>query len=64
MNKEKDSDPTAEQAVDHVMKEGRSAEEQKVNLVIRIFKLVLLLAGMEMENRVRLRDKHSGRTWI
>ena len=64
MNKEKYSDPTAELAVGHVMKEVKTKEEQKVIAVIKIFKLVLWLAGLEMENRVRLKDKNTGRTWI
>ena len=48
MNKEKYSDPTAEQAVGHVMKEQKKAEELRVNIVIRIIKLVLELADMEI----------------
>lgn len=64
MNKEKYSDPTADEAIGHVMREERKHEDARIHIVIKIFKLVLELAGMELEDRVRIRDKHTGKIWI
>lgn len=64
MNKEKYSDPTAEEAIGHVMKEEKKNEDARIHIVIKIFKLVLQLAGMEMEERIKIRDKRTGKIWI
>ena len=64
MNKEKYSDPTADEAIGHVMREERKHEDARIHIVIKIIKLVLELAGMELEDRVRIRDKHTGKIWI
>lgn len=64
MNNEKYSDPTAEQAVSHVMREQKHHDEHRVGIVIRIIKLVLELANMEIEERIRIRDKKTGKLWL
>ncbi|MDD6216812.1 MAG: hypothetical protein PUB28_08740 [Roseburia sp.] len=64
MNKEKYSDPTAEEAIGHVMNEEKKNEDTRIYIVIKIFKLVLQLAGMEMEERIKIRDKRTGKIWI
>ncbi len=64
MNNEKYADPTAEQAVSHVMREQKHHDEHRVGLVIRIIKLVLELADMEIEERIRIRDKKTGKLWL
>lgn len=64
MNKEKYSDPTAEQAVGHVMKEQKKAEELRVNIVLRIIRLVLELADMEIIEGVKIKDNRTGNVWL
>lgn len=64
VNKERYSDPTAEQAVGHVMKEQKKAEELRVNIVIRIIKLVLELADMEIIEGIKIKDKRTGKVWL
>lgn len=64
MNKEKYSDPTAEQAVGHVMKEQKKNEKLRVNIVLRIIRLVLELADMEIIEGVKIKDNRTGNVWL
>ena len=64
MNKEKYSDPTAEQAVVHVMKEQKKNEKLRVNIVLRIIRLVLELADMEIIEGVKIKDNRTGNVWL
>ena len=51
-------DPTAYSAIKQV-----TEEEKKVSKVIKTLQAVARLTGYEIENRIVLRDKVSGRIW-
>lgn len=52
------SDPTAYAATKQI-----SEEDQRVNDLIRTIKAMIRLAGFELEGRIVLCNRHSGRTY-
>ena len=51
-------DPTAYAATRPI-----SEEEQRVSELMKVLKYIIRLAGFEMNNRIELRDRRSGRTY-
>lgn len=58
VNGEKYADPTADTAI-----RNTEQEREKVFLVVKIIRLILRLAGLEIVNRIEFRSKASGRIW-
>ena len=56
MNDEGYQDPTADQAIGHVMK-----EEKKVTALIKTLQSVAHLAGFDIVGRIELREHKTGR---
>lgn len=63
MNKEKYSDPTAEQAIGNVMNEEKGREKFKIALTIKIIRLILELADLEPAEKIHLRRKRVRGEW-
>ena len=58
MNREHYHDPTADRAIQKI-----SREQEKLNLVIKIIKLIRKLAGFKIVDRIILMDMKSNKTW-
>ena len=58
MNREHYHDPTADRAIQKI-----SREQEKLNLVIKIIKLICKLAGFKIVDRIILMDMKSNKTW-
>ena len=58
MNREHYHDPTADRAIQKI-----SREQEKLNLVIKIIKLICKLAGFKIVDRIILLDMKSNKTW-
>ena len=65
MNTEGSRDPTAEKAVGRVAKEAKrdaEASDDKITVVswlVKIFKQIASLTGLEITNRIEFRDKET-----
>ena len=57
MNREHYHDPTADRAIQKI-----SREQEKLNLVIKIIKLICKLAGFKIVDRIILMDMESNKT--
>ncbi len=51
-------DPTAHQAIKHV-----SDADKRVFDLIKAFKIIAAASGLEITNRINIRDKKTGREW-
>ena len=58
MNREHYHDPTADRAIQKI-----SREQEKLNLDIKIIKLICKLAGFKIVDRIILMDMESNKTW-
>ena len=58
MNREHYHDPTADRAIQKI-----SREQEKLNLVIKIIKLICKLAGFKIVDRIILLDMNTNKIW-
>lgn len=63
MNDEGYSDPTAETAIGHVMKEQKKRRSDQVTKTIKTLQNVAHLAGFDIVGRIELREHKSGRIY-
>lgn len=63
MNDEGYSDPTAERAIGHVMKEQKKRRSDQVTKTIKTLQNVAHLAGFDIVGRIELREHKSGRIY-
>ena len=63
MNDEGYSDPTAEQAIGHVMTEQRKRRSDQETKTIKTLQNVAHLAGFDIVGRIELREHKSGRIY-
>lgn len=61
-NSEGYKDLTAYEAIQIVAKENE-ALENKVSFLIRVLKFIAREAGFDIQNRIELKDRHSGRVF-
>lgn len=60
-NAEGYTDPTVYTALRHIQQEENAELDAKVNTLIKVLKYIVSLSGFELINRIKLRDKKSGR---
>lgn len=56
------ADPTAYEALKHIMKEDAELE-YKVNFLIKVLKFIISQSDFELLNRIEVKDKRSGRVF-